>query len=824
MNRLGRCTCLLSVLCLWFAGPVSAAEYWVASNGQDANAGTQSAPWVTLKKATTVAGPGDTVYLRAGTYRETLRPTKSGEPGKPVRFVGAAGERPILSGADPLTGTWQLHQGSIYKLQTNLKFIQLFVDGQMMPEARWPNTPPGELMNYNRAAAAEGTDYEVLADSNLPSGDWNGGIVMAWPGSRWISMTRRITDYQPGKSLRFDLTTEQHNKDSFHQTDPYKPQAGNPYLLIGSLAGLDSPGEWFFDEKTSTVYLWTLDSQSPVSHKVTLKQRDHAVDVSKLSFIEIKGFDIIGAAVNMADAQSCVVEECRLRYVEHVREWPSGIFPPIRNVITGKGNEWRKCLITGAATAGLEIGGEDNRFTNSIIHDVNYAGSRRGGLDMSRSVGAVASHCTISRTGRDGILHNSSKRFRIEYCDIFQTNLLNNDAGAIYAWKTDGEGGIIAYNWVHDNTGENTVGIYLDNFNKNFIVHHNLVWNCSGSGIRLNSDAINHLVANNTIQQVREPFGTYCYSGQTPTMKGTQILNNLVNEPMNLEDPGQFVQGSLGPEMSHCAPGAVDQNGYPVERSSAVDSGVKIAGITDNFQGNAPDLGAYEFSGPRWTAGAQWKDRDAPTLPARDLSYMPHPPITEKTMITEGLALWLDAADQDTIDITAEGTVTAWRDKLAAKRVALPRSSSGSVKWVADALNGKATVRGDGIGSLQVEDVRGELKPILVFVVSQSLEPRGPAWQRVIASFDGNGKEWELPNWSINAPGGKTPAKWQPTLFQTQQRDGVALGEITVFGSSAAQSQNLGGDISEVLIFDRSLRFDETEAVTKYLNKKWGLK
>jgi hypothetical protein len=34
----------------------------------------------------------------------------------------------------------------------------------------------------------------------------------------------------------------------------------------------------------------------------------------------------------------------------------------------------------------------------------------------------------------------------------------------------------------------------------------------------------------------------------------------------------------------------------------------------------------------------------------------------------------------------------------------------------------------------------------------------------------------------------------------------------------------LGGDISEVLIFDRSLRFDETEAITKYLNAKWGLK
>ena len=334
---------------------------------------------------------------------------------------------------------------------------------------------------------------------------------------------------------------------------------------MGSLAGLDSPGEWFLDEKTSTVYLWTLDSQSPASHTVAVKQRDYAADFGKLRFVELKGVDILGAGVNMADAQGCVLEDCRLRYVEHVRQWDSGKLPPVRNVITGKGNEWRRCLIYGAATTGLQMAGEDNRLTNSIIRDVNYAGTGRGGLDLARSVGAVVSHCTISRTGRDGIQHHGSKRIRIEYCDIFHANLLNNDSGAIYAWGTDGEGGIIAYNWVHDNLGDSTVGIYLDNFDKNFIVHHNLVWNCSGSGIRMNSDALNHLVANNTIQQVREPFGTYCYAGYTPTMQGTRVLNNLVNEAMNPKDPWEFVQGELGPELSHCGPGAVDQDGYPTD-------------------------------------------------------------------------------------------------------------------------------------------------------------------------------------------------------------------------------------------------------------------
>jgi hypothetical protein len=382
MNRLDRGRWMLAVLCLWTAGRLTAAEYWVSPHGNDASAGTQESPWQTLSKAAAVAAPGDTVFLRTGTYNETLRPAKSGEADKPIRFVGASGERPILSGANPLTGAWQPHQGSIYKLQTDLKFIQLFVDGKMMPEARWPNTPPGELMTYNRAAAGEGTGYEVLADKNLPAGDWNGGIVLFWPGSRWVSMTRRISDYQPDQSLRFDPTTEQKVKDKYHATDPYKPHAGNPYVLMGSLAGLDSPGEWFLDENTSTVYLWTHDNQSPASHTVAVKQRDYAADFGKLRFVELRGVDIFGAGVNMADAQGCVLEDCRLRYVEHVRQWDSGKLPPVRNVITGKGNEWRRCLIHGAATTGLQMAGEDNRLTNSIIRDVNYAGTGRGGLDL----------------------------------------------------------------------------------------------------------------------------------------------------------------------------------------------------------------------------------------------------------------------------------------------------------------------------------------------------------------------------------------------------------------------------------------------------------
>ena len=305
------------------------------------------------------------------------------------------------------------------------------------------------------------------------------------------------------------------------------------------------------------------------------------------------------------------------------------------NTITGRNNELRRCLVAYSAISALQITGQNNRLVNSVLHDANYMGTFQGGLDISHSVGAQVEHCTIFRTGRDVVGNGRAKRLRFEYNDLYHANLRNKDAAATYCWGTDGEGSVIAYNWVHDNIGHYTCGIYLDNFSKNFIVHHNVVWNCSFTSIRLNSDALNHQVYNNTIT-MREAtpgaaaFGVYTYKNYTPTMKGTRIINNLVNGPMDPKARNQFVQGELGPELHHNGPAAVDRDGYPVAGSSAIDAGVVIAGITDGYQGKAPDLGAYESGKPRWTAGADWSDPDAPPPPEKNLQFTPPGPTTGK--------------------------------------------------------------------------------------------------------------------------------------------------------------------------------------------------
>jgi hypothetical protein len=190
------------------------------------------------------------------------------------------------------------------------------------------------------------------------------------------------------------------------------------------------------------------------------------------------------------------------------------------------------------------MSGEDNALLNCVVHDANYMGSGRGGLDLSRSVGARVEHCTIYRAGRDTIQHGGSKRISLQYNDLFDGNMLNNDAGAIYCWGTNGEGGVIAYNWIHDNPHCN--GIYLDNFSSNFIVHHNVVWGCGSDALHINSDALNHQIYNNTVTQNRKAFGTYCYAAYTPTMKGTRIINNLVNDGRQRSEPVRAGRAGAG--------------------------------------------------------------------------------------------------------------------------------------------------------------------------------------------------------------------------------------------------------------------------------------
>src|SRR4051794_4857539 len=68
------------------------------ARGNDANAGSEAAPWKTLTHAVRRLKPGDTLYLRGGIYYEKVALSRSGTEQAPITISGYPGEQAILDG------------------------------------------------------------------------------------------------------------------------------------------------------------------------------------------------------------------------------------------------------------------------------------------------------------------------------------------------------------------------------------------------------------------------------------------------------------------------------------------------------------------------------------------------------------------------------------------------------------------------------------------------------------------------------------------------------------------------------------------------------
>jgi alpha-N-arabinofuranosidase len=106
MDCLTRHITLLAVLSLNFtvSATISAKEYHVAKNGNDLNKGTDESPFLTIQAAANIAQPGDTILVKAGIYREEVKPPRSGTKDKPITYLAATGENVSIRGSEQITG------------------------------------------------------------------------------------------------------------------------------------------------------------------------------------------------------------------------------------------------------------------------------------------------------------------------------------------------------------------------------------------------------------------------------------------------------------------------------------------------------------------------------------------------------------------------------------------------------------------------------------------------------------------------------------------------------------------------------------------------
>ncbi|MEW6369025.1 MAG: right-handed parallel beta-helix repeat-containing protein [Acidobacteriota bacterium] len=96
---LGAAACYLSLIVPVCVAAPEGTVYYVATTGNDSNPGTLASPWRTIQKAADTMVAGDTVYIRAGTYRERVEAKGSGtDESHRITYSSYAGEKAVIDG------------------------------------------------------------------------------------------------------------------------------------------------------------------------------------------------------------------------------------------------------------------------------------------------------------------------------------------------------------------------------------------------------------------------------------------------------------------------------------------------------------------------------------------------------------------------------------------------------------------------------------------------------------------------------------------------------------------------------------------------------
>lgn len=119
-----------------------AGEIHVSKAGSDSASGRNDQPYLTINKAASVAQPGDTIIVHAGTYREWIKPARGGDDdGKRITYRAAPGEEVLVKGSERVA-SWKPEGDGVWVAELPNSFF-----GQYNPYAL---TVSGGWLNYGQ--------------------------------------------------------------------------------------------------------------------------------------------------------------------------------------------------------------------------------------------------------------------------------------------------------------------------------------------------------------------------------------------------------------------------------------------------------------------------------------------------------------------------------------------------------------------------------------------------------------------------------------------------------------------------------------------------
>ena len=508
----------------------TAADFYVAPNGSDANSGTQAKPFATVERARDAirelkkAGPlkeAVTVRLAGGNYplaREVrFGPEDSGTAAFPITYKTAGTVPAILDGGSRITG-WKKHDAKLWVATLpevasgKWCFRQLYVNGQQRVRARTPNE------GFLRVAGCpEGTPKTADYHKACQSFQFKPGDIRAdWANLQDVEVIvyHFWTDsHLPIKSVdtTSNLVTFAHKADKTF-TDDFT-EDGARYIVENVFEALDAPGEWYLNRRTGQLFYYPKPGEDMAKVEVVAPFSPAFVrlegDPSNRRFVEYlrfqnlafaysrfelplgnsnskQGSATVPAAITLRGARFCAFEQCR---ISNLGTFAFDLMKGCSDIqITG--NE-----IAHVAAGGVRVDGgtesdppwdrtRNNRITDNWLHHYGLDYPSAVGVLVMNSEGNTVAHNEIDHGGYTGVSvgwvwgykRSVSQNNRVEFNHIHHIGGVLSDMGGIYTLGV-APGTVIRNNHIHDVTANHYGGwgIYLDEGSTHLLVENNVV-------------------------------------------------------------------------------------------------------------------------------------------------------------------------------------------------------------------------------------------------------------------------------------------------------------------------------------------------------------
>ena len=636
-------SCLTLVICLAIISNVFPKAYHVNGKSTSIGKGSPENPFKTISQAAAIMKPGDTCYIHEGTYRESLQPKHSGTALKPIVFMAYKNDIVIISGTEKVSG-WEIFSGNIYKLAKVKMSLgsanNLYFNTKKMQLARWPNDTDNNpyTLDAKYIDIAKGTwSMSFISNNEIPDMDWSGGSIHYLGAHSGCSWQRTITNYNKDlHRVYFDTLPNHWPFGTTHHPGRFENGHRGIFYLFDTLGALDAPGEWYYNQNNDTLYFYAPDGNNPENNEVEIAVRQTLAKLDT-NYVHLHNLNFFGGMVTITGNNNqliqCMIKHAGERLITNIKG--ASLQDAAIQILGANNTIIKKCVLEDGALNGVYIDNAASHSTveNCIIQNFNTVGLHALLINSQGEHTKIIGN-SLSGSARDGakVTGNYSE---FAYNHVQKCLLSGADGGLFYVTGNSIPKKIeLHHNWFHDayasvHAGYKAAGIYLDNNSAGYSVHHNVVWNVEWGGLNFNWNAIQNTIYNNTFWNVGIPKQPVINSwvpiknGVQTNVRNNKLYNNLSDvRPWWLSGDGPKYRVDekeyLGPEADNDFKNNqqyatrpfisfANKNFMPYKDAPTIDTGIAITGITDNFVGKAPDVGAYEYGGNYWQAGINWE-------------------------------------------------------------------------------------------------------------------------------------------------------------------------------------------------------------------------